>query len=260
VTSGNEYRAFAVAAVGGPAAHGASFELLADAPGFRAPEPLAREIARVLSDRIVFLDLAPGARLTEEEVCAAYEISRSPVREAFRILEADGLVERSARKGVRVASVGLADLHGVFKCRVALEGLAAAEAARRIGDGELATLGGLMRAMEAALAKQDVHAFFGANVAFLQTVHEATRNATLIRLMTRIERHALRYRYIAHLKAPSMLDFVLSVYREMYRALAAHDPDDARAAAERMIRRATEIIAGAVREHFPEPPENGATA
>jgi DNA-binding GntR family transcriptional regulator len=231
--------------------------LLSAAADFRAPEPLAREIARVLADRIVFLDLAPGARLTEEEVCAAYEISRSPVREAFRTLEADGLLVRSGRKGVRVAPVGRADLAGVFQCRVALEALAAAEAAHRITAVELARLGGLMREMEAALGRGESRRFFAANVAFLRTVHEASRNPILIRLLAAIERHALRYRYIAHLKAPSMLEFVVGVYQEMYRALEAGDAAEARGAADRMIRRATDIIAGVLREHFPESNENG---
>ncbi len=87
------------------------------------------EIARILSDRIVFLATGAGLRIHEEEVGAAFGVSRSPVREVFRMLEADGLVVRAARKGVSVAPMSRRDLDEVYACRVGLEGVAAAEAA-----------------------------------------------------------------------------------------------------------------------------------
>jgi len=70
---------------------------------FDIPLVIGEEFARSLSDAIIFLDYEPGSRIVEEDICAAYGLSRSPVREALRPLEAQGLVVRSTRRGARVA-------------------------------------------------------------------------------------------------------------------------------------------------------------
>ena len=88
------------------------------------PEVLRRQ----LEEEIVFGRLEPLARLTEEEVAARYGVSRSPVREALRLLEGDGLVHRAARRGIWVAPLSLRDFDEIYACRIPLEGLAAAGA------------------------------------------------------------------------------------------------------------------------------------
>src|SRR5258708_12958957 len=84
---------------------------------FALPSVIAPEIARVLSDRIVFLELLPGTRILEEEVSANFGVSRSPIREVFRMLEADGLVIRAARRGVSVTPMSRRDLDEAYPCR-----------------------------------------------------------------------------------------------------------------------------------------------
>lgn len=219
---------------------------------FRLPEVLAVELARALADRIVFLELAPGARITEEEVCGSYKVSRSPVREAFRLLEAEGLVIRASRRGVRVTPVGLADLEDVYTCRIALEGLAAAAAVRHLGTADLEALHALMARMEAALGARDARAFFDHNVAFLRRIHEAAHNPTLMRLLGGIDRQTLRYRYIAHRHADEMLGFVLDSYRRIHDALAKRDAAAARRETETTMRGARAIIARVLVERFPD--------
>src|SRR3977135_3993494 len=81
---------------------------------FIAPSVIATDIARILSDRIVFLELGPGTRIPEERVGAPFGVSRSPVREVLRMLEADGLVVRAARKGVSVTPMSRRDLDEVY--------------------------------------------------------------------------------------------------------------------------------------------------
>ena len=96
---------------------------------FRPSGVLAEELARYIESEIIFCEIAPGTRLTEEDISARYGLSRSPVREAFRLLAADGLVVLSARRGIRVTPVSRRDLAEVQGCRIELEGLAAAQAA-----------------------------------------------------------------------------------------------------------------------------------
>jgi DNA-binding GntR family transcriptional regulator len=218
---------------------------------FSLPAMIAAEIARVLTRQITFLKLQPDARITEEELCAQFGVSRSPVREAFRMLEADGLVVRTARRGVRVAPMNRVNLDEVYACRVALEGLAAAEAARSAGDQTLAQLNEHLADMEEALNGNDVERFFDRNAAMTRAIHAASGNATLIRIVAGVDQQALRYRYLAHLRRHEMLDLSLDGQREVIAAIAARKPLQARRRAESLIRRAHAVIARALAEAYP---------
>lgn len=216
--------------------------------GFAPPSVIATEIARILSDRIVFLELAPGARIHEEEVGATFGVSRSPVREVFRMLEADGLVVRAARKGVSVTPMSRRDLDEVYACRVGLEGLAAAEAARHLDRKARRTIETTLAAMGRAFRANDVATFFRHNVAFTRAIHAASRNQTLIRIVAGIEKQALRYRYLAHLQSQEMLSMSLAGHGEVAEAILAGDANLARRRAEQLMRRANGVIAKALAE------------
>ena len=212
---------------------------------------IAPEIARVLSRQITFLKLEPDTRVTEEELCSRFGVSRSPVREAFRMLEADGLVVRTARRGVRVAPMSREDLDEVYTCRVGLEGLAAAEAARAVDDHTMKGLDRLLAEMQRALDQREVERFFDRNVAMTQAIHAAGGNATLKRIIVGIDRQALRYRYLAHLRTQEMLDLSVEGQREVVAAIAVRKPLLARRRAERLIRRAHGVIARTLAEAYP---------
>jgi len=214
----------------------------AEAVGFRPSGVLAQELARFLESAIVFCDLAPGERLTEEDVSARYGISRSPVREAFRLLAADGLVILSARRGIRVAPVSRRDLAEVQGCRVELEGLAAAQAAERAEAADLRALKDVLDRMEAALAAEDVREYFSQNVAFTARVHQATGNVTLRRLLDGIGKQALRYRYIAYQKLPELMRVSLPGNRRILAAIRAREPERARDITATLIRNAWKAI------------------
>jgi DNA-binding GntR family transcriptional regulator len=218
---------------------------------FELPSVIGAELARALSDEIVFLRLEPGARLTEEDICSRYGVSRSPVREAFKMLEADGLIVRSARRGVRVAPVSAKDLEEVYACRGALEGLAAAGAARNAGPEAHAELQRLIVALEEALVARDVPAFFERNVAVTRAVHKHSGNNTLIRIVDGIEKQALRYRYIAHTRTYEMLETSFVGHRGVCEAIVAGNPSLARRRADRMIRIAHSVISKALAEAYP---------
>jgi DNA-binding GntR family transcriptional regulator len=218
---------------------------------FALPAMIAAEIARVLARQITFLKLQPDARMTEEELCAQFGVSRSPIRDAFRMLEADGLVVRTARRGVRVAPMNRSDLDEVYACRVALEGLAATEAARSAKGHTLMQLNQHLSEMQDALDQNDVERFFDRNAAMTRAIHAASGNATLIRIIAGIDQQALRYRYLAHLRSQEMLDLSLEGQREVVAAIAARKPLQARRRAEALIRRAHGVIARALAEAYP---------
>lgn len=221
---------------------------------FVVPKVIGAEVARVFADHIVYLRWPPGMRLIEEDLCAHFNISRSPIRDAFQILEADGLIVRAAWRGVRVAPMNVADLDEVYKCRVALEGLVAAEAARAADEVALATLSGLLDEMRAAMAEKDVDAFFERNVAFTRALHKASANHTLERLVSGIEKQALRYRYLAHQNTHEIVDLAFEGDCKVFAAVASGKAELARREAVKMIRHAHRVIARVVGElEAPEP-------
>ena len=132
---------------------------------------LAQELAKFLESAIAYCEIAPGTRLTEEDVSVRYHVSRSPVREAFRLLASDGLVMLSARRGIRVTPVNRRDLAEVQVCRIELEGLAAAQAALQASAADLAELRAIVERMAGALEAQDARGYFEQNVAFSSKIN-----------------------------------------------------------------------------------------
>ena len=213
---------------------------------FALPSVIAPEIARVLSDRIVFLELPPGTRILEEEVSANFGVSRSPIREVFRMLEADGLVIRAARRGVSVTPMSRRDLDEVYACRVGLEGLAAAEAAKHINVEGKKQIKAIVAGMREAFAEKDMRIFFSYNVEFLHAIHAASQNQTLMRVMAGIDKQAMRYRYMAHLQTTEMLSMSLEGYRDLAKAILEGDVVLARRRGEQIMRRSHGVVAKAL--------------
>ncbi|KXG87963.1 GntR family transcriptional regulator [Agrobacterium bohemicum] len=120
---------------------------MAKTPKTKPEDTIASKISRMLAERIVRGELAPGARLRQDHVAEEFGASHVPVREAFRRLEAQGLAVSIPRRGVRVADFGLSDVQEVAEMRAALEVLALRHAipnmtAAILDEAEAATLAG----------------------------------------------------------------------------------------------------------------------
>ncbi|MFB9950294.1 GntR family transcriptional regulator [Rhizobium puerariae] len=131
--------------------------------GKEPEDTIASRISRVLADRIVRGELAPGARLRQDHIAEEFHTSHVPVREAFRRLEAQGLAISEPRRGVRVASFDLAEVREVAEMRAALEVLALRHAARHLTPAILKAAEEATREGDAAA---DVHAWEEANRRF----------------------------------------------------------------------------------------------
>lgn len=165
-------------------------------------EVLPVRLAKMLEREIVVGRLAPGQRITEDLVLERADVSRSPVREAFRILEQDGLVVRGLRRGVRVAPMSISDLDEVYEVRVSLEGLVAAGAARRAEGRDIALLERLVETLSDKAVLAAPERYLDANIAFSQALYGVARNTTLTRLAGGLAKQALRYRFFAYEKLP----------------------------------------------------------
>jgi DNA-binding GntR family transcriptional regulator len=222
---------------------------------FRLPDLIAKDLARVLSDEIILGRLAPDTRLVEEEVAKRYGVSRSPVREALWLLVQDGLAVRSARRGLWVTPIGRADLDEVYSCRLALEGLAAEQAARVRTPSQIETLREAFAALERAHGEGDATAYFRANLQFTDAIHGMAQNATLRRLLNGIGKQALRYRYLAYSRAPQLMKLSLAGSRDILNAIVKGEPERAREITERLIRGSWQAIGHAIDEETAEAAE-----
>ena len=107
----------------------------------KAPNETVREYAyRVLYENIMSLKLPPGTAMSEQELSGILHVSRTPVREALRQLDLEGLVEIAPNRGAKVIGISRKDVEDIYHMRARLEGLAARKAAEQIKEEELAEL------------------------------------------------------------------------------------------------------------------------
>lgn len=150
--------------------------------------PQGQSAYRRLLDEIRSGALAPGARLREIELAARLGISRTPVREAIRQLESDGLVTHLPRQGATIRSLDHAEVVELYEMRAVLEGTAARLAARAASDIELAELAALNAELATAPAGAQAREI---NRIFHRTLIEAARNRFLIKAMSALQKTLL---------------------------------------------------------------------
>jgi len=140
---------------------------------------LIEETARVLREHIVEGRLAPGERLSERDLGARLGVSRTPLREALRLLAAERLVEVRPRRGARVAPLDSTVVEDVYPVLACLERLAVDLACRHIAYGQLGELAAVVEKMRGARARKDRRRFLALSREFHGTVLSAARNGTL---------------------------------------------------------------------------------
>jgi DNA-binding GntR family transcriptional regulator len=208
-------------------------------PDLATRDVLAADVAQRLAMDIVTLRLAPGSRLIEEEIGRRFGISRSPVREAIRMLEADGLTRRAPRRGSIIAPMSRADLEDVYACRLALEPLASAGAACCATAEGVVELRACWLAMRDARDRADPDAAFLANMRLTATLHAQCGNPVLHRLLSSVDKQGLRYRFVSYSRLPA---FLTAAVEENATLVAAIDARDAASAAEVTARLVAEAL------------------
>lgn len=164
-----------------------------------ARSALYQEVAERLRTRIFAHEMLPGSWIDEQALAESFGISRTPMREALKVLAAEGLVTLRPRRGCYVSEVTDRDLDEVFPVLALLEGRCALEAARKAGPTDVRRLEAIHDRLERAAAAADVERFFEANQAFHKALQELAGNRwlnqaieDLRKVLKLVRRHSLR--------------------------------------------------------------------
>lgn len=187
------------------------------------------EVAAKLRDRIFAGDLAPGSFVDEPALCAELSISRTPLREALKVLTAEGLLRHEPRRGCFVSQITEQDLDEIFPVIALLEGRCAFEAAGNATDADLAALEQLhVRLQRSASAKRFTE-YYEANYAIHEAIIVLSNNRWLAQVTGDL-RKIVRLARMQQLRAPGRLEQSLSEHMTVYAALKARDAEGAEAA------------------------------
>ena len=151
-----------------------------------------------LRDHIVEGNIRDGDRIPERQLCEMLGISRTPLREALKVLAAEGLVELLPNRGARVRRLSERDLGELFDIMGGLEGLAGRLACENISDAEIAEIERLHYEMYGFYLHRDMHGYFRVNQLIHQKIVEASRNATLLSSYANFAGRIRRVRYSAN--------------------------------------------------------------
>jgi len=157
-------------------------------------KPLREVVFENIRKAIIEGVLKPGERLMEIQLSEQLGVSRTPVREAIRMLELEGLVVMLPRKGAYVANISKKDLMDILEVRVGLEGLAAYCATDRMTKDHIKKLETISKELEEAVYKNDVETMLAKDEEFHTLIFEATGNKRLISMMINIWETVYRFR------------------------------------------------------------------
>lgn len=164
-----------------------------------AATPLHAEVLSRLRDYIADGNLPDGARIPERELCEMFGISRTPLREAVKVLAAEGLVDLLPNRGARVREMGAQGIRELFDMMGGLEALAGRLACEAITDAEVAEIEDLHHEMYRFYIRQDMPGYFGCNQQIHQKILAAARNASLTAAYNSLANRLRRVRFSANL-------------------------------------------------------------
>ncbi|MFK5912959.1 MAG: GntR family transcriptional regulator [Woeseiaceae bacterium] len=189
-------------------------------------QALYLQVADRLREQIYQRELTPGDAIDEMALCERFGISRTPLREALKVLDSEGLIELVPRRGSFVRSMDVEELNELFPVMVVLEGLCAREAVENCEAEDLQKLEAMHEKLENLAEKGDVDGYYEQNFVFHQAIQDLSGNKLLQRVIGDL-RKVLRLARHMQLTNPGRLEASLEEHRQVMLAFRAADPDKA---------------------------------
>lgn len=187
--------------------------------------PLRDVVFNTLRQAILRGELKPGERLMEIQLANKLGVSRTPIREALRKLELEGLVNMVPRKGAEVADITEKSLRDVLEVRKALEELSVQLACEKITEEEIEELKRVAERFKDTLNDQDVTKIAEADVAFHDVIYTATDNQKLILLLNNLREQMYRYR-VEYLKKEEAYPQLIAEHEELIDNISKRNKEE----------------------------------
>lgn len=208
--------------------------------------PLRDVVFNTLRDAILSGKLLPGERLMENQLAEKLGVSRTPIREALRMLELENLVELVPRKGAQVLEMSEKDIKNVLEIRTSLEALAVELACERMSIDQIKELKVLQNNFIKSYENHDYEKTAENDERFHDLIFASTKNDRLIQIVNNLRIQMYRYR-ITYLKIPGLLDITVQQHQDIIRAIENHNGKEGKQAATAHIQYQTEEILKSIR-------------
>ena len=183
---------------------------------------LHEQVAQRLRQMLVEGHVAPGAKLNERELSEELKVSRTPLREAIKMLAAEGLVELLPNRGAIAVELSEADILNTFEVMAGLEGQSGELAAQRITESELAEIRAMHYEMMAAYTRRDLSNYYRLNAAIHRAINAAARNPVLTATYTQVNARLQALRFRSNQDGEKWAR-AMQEHEQMIAALEAHD-------------------------------------
>jgi len=203
--------------------------------------PLRELVYEELKKQILTGKIAPGTRMMEVDLAEEMGVSRTPIREAIRKLEKEGLVIIEPRRGAYASSLSVKDMVDTLEVRENLEGFAAALAAERMSDDQINELLHLADDYADAVNANDPIRVLNMDEVFHNYIYKCSENDTLIKLGELVQERAQRFRYLYYDKLGRYQNMPLE-HREIATSIASRNAQKAKELSEGHARRLKEFI------------------
>ena len=189
--------------------------------------PLRDVVFNTLREAILTGELEPGERLMEIKLAEKLGVSRTPIREAIRMLQIEGLVNITPRKGTVVAEISKDDLKNVLEVRKVLDKLAVELACMKITEEEILGLKENLKEFSTAIKKKNPSEIAKIDVAFHDIIYKSTRNTRLIQIMFNIREQMYIYRLV-YIKDQDTRETVVRDHEKLIEAIVNKDVENAK--------------------------------
>ena len=205
-------------------------------------QPLRKQVYEVLRETILTGKLKPGEKITEVEIAEELNVSRTPVREAIRMLELEELLVIVPQRGVFVAGIkSTKQIDDIFQVRAELEGLAAFLTAQNISDEQIFKLNNYIKSLKECIEDNDLQRCIEIDISFHQVIYETSENKWLQKLLDSLFEQITRFRSRS-LAQKGRMKAALEEHQQLSEALSERKPEKAKKLAREHIERARESV------------------
>ncbi|NTW71533.1 MAG: GntR family transcriptional regulator [Eubacteriaceae bacterium] len=204
-------------------------------------KPLREIVFTTMREAIINGDFKSGQRLMEVQLAEQMGVSRTPVREAIRKLELEGLVVMVPRKGAYVAGLSSEDVREVLEIRAVLEGLAAQLAAEKASEADIIQLKDIVNKFQQAAADQDIARLINYDSDFHDVMYRSSKNKKLVQLISALKEQVQRFR-VAYFTKIKNTHILIEEHNELLNAIIDHNAQLARQVAEKHISTTEKLI------------------